>query len=178
VQASWRGLCILPIVYQKFSLGAAWQLTGPLHPINSSPKVRFRCCPTMWRKWLGAPSCMSHVTDEETHVKRVLVNNLSKNGGTLHLLGKTIGSKSWSSMMPTQTLMENRCWCLDDTVVWRLSSTQTWVLWKFTILCLVNPASSVNKMLATKCADSKWFCWWCITLRITGVFDNVHCPVF
>jgi hypothetical protein len=34
------------------------------------------------------------VVDEEAHVQRVLVNNLSKNDGTLHLLGKTTGPKS------------------------------------------------------------------------------------
>jgi hypothetical protein len=65
------------------------------------------------------------------------------------LLGKTTGPKCWSPNMPTQTLMENRCWYLDATVVWGLSSTQTWVLWKFTIPSLVDTDLSVNRMLAT-----------------------------
>jgi hypothetical protein len=53
--------------------------------------------------------------------------------------------------------MENRCWYLDATVMWGLSSTQTWVLWKFTIPSLVNPASSVNRMLATHFVFTKHF---------------------
>jgi hypothetical protein len=39
----------------------AGQLAGPLHPIRCSPKVWFRCCMTVWRKWGGAPSCMTHM---------------------------------------------------------------------------------------------------------------------
>jgi hypothetical protein len=53
--------------------------------------------------------------------------------------------------MPTQISMENRCWCLDATVLCELPPIQTWVLWKFTIPSLVNHASSVNRMLVTHC---------------------------
>jgi hypothetical protein len=53
--------------------------------------------------------------------------------------------------MPTHTLMENRCWCLDATVAWRMAIHPAWVLRKFTIPSLVNPASSVYRTLATKC---------------------------
>jgi hypothetical protein len=55
------------------------------------------------------------------------------------LLGKTTGPKCWSPDVPTQTLMENRCWCLDAAVVWGFSSTHTWGLWKVTIPSLENP---------------------------------------
>jgi hypothetical protein len=73
------------------------------------------------------------------------------------LLGKTTGPKGCWPKIPTQTLMENRCSCLDATVVWGLSSTQAWVLWKFTILSLLNPASSVNSILATNYVFTKHF---------------------
>jgi hypothetical protein len=38
----------------------AGQLTGPLHLLHS-PKLWFRLCFTMRRKWGGAPSCMNHM---------------------------------------------------------------------------------------------------------------------
>jgi hypothetical protein len=41
--------------------------------------------------------------------------------------------------MPTQTLIENQYWCLDSTVMWGVLSAQARILWKFTILSLVNP---------------------------------------
>jgi hypothetical protein len=53
--------------------------------------------------------------------------------------------------------MENRCWCLDATVAWGLSSIHTWGLWKYTIPLLVNPASSVSRMSATNCAFTSHF---------------------
>jgi hypothetical protein len=39
----------------------AGQFTGPPCPIHCSPKVCFRCCLTVRRKWGGAPSCMNHM---------------------------------------------------------------------------------------------------------------------
>jgi hypothetical protein len=39
----------------------AGQLTGPPLPIHCSPKVWFRCCLTMPRQWVGAPSCMNRM---------------------------------------------------------------------------------------------------------------------
>jgi hypothetical protein len=39
----------------------AGQLTGPPCPIHCPPKVWFRCCLTMWRKWGGVPSCVNHM---------------------------------------------------------------------------------------------------------------------
>jgi hypothetical protein len=42
-------------------------------------------------------------------------------------------------------------------VAWRLLSTQTWVLLKFIIPSLVNPAASVNRMLVTDCVFTTHF---------------------
>jgi hypothetical protein len=50
--------------------------------------------------------------------------------------------------MPTQTLMENRCWCLDATIIWGVPSAQARILWKFVVL--VSSASSVKRMLPLK----------------------------
>jgi hypothetical protein len=84
------------------------------------------------------------------------------------MLGKTTGPKSWSPKMPTQAFMENQCSCLDDTDVWGLSSTQIWVLWKFTTPSLVNYALSVKRMLAKKCMFKTHF------LEATGKTPPLH----
>lgn len=49
-------------------------------------------------------------------------------------------------------------------VVWELPSTQTWALQNFTVLSLVNPSSSVNRILATNCALTMHFYWQNTTL--------------
>jgi hypothetical protein len=66
----------------------AGQLTGPPRPIHVSPKVWFRCCLTIGRKWGGAPSCMNFMccrwwrgTCSEGTGK-----SFTKYDGTLHLL--------------------------------------------------------------------------------------------
>jgi hypothetical protein len=137
ISTEYTSLCVCPHSQKSRGLRSGvhtGQLTGPPYPIHCSPKVWFRCCLTMQRKWGGAPSCMNHMCCHWW------MGTCSKSTGKLFtktlwhtapasLLGKTTGPKSWSPKMPTQTLMENRCWCLDATVVWGLSSTQTWVLW-------------------------------------------------
>jgi hypothetical protein len=138
------------------SVDHAGQLTGLPHPIYCSLKLWFRFCLTMHRKWGGAHHACTTSTaiDEEAHVQRVLLNHTQKNDSTLYLLICSVRQmvlKGWLPKMPTQTLMENRCCCLDTTVAWGLSLSQTWVLWKFMIPSLVNPASSINRMLATNC---------------------------
>jgi hypothetical protein len=103
-------------------------------------------------KWDGAPSCMNHMCWWKPHVPRMLVNHSpNKRCYTVpvSLLVKKTGPKSWTIKMPTQTLVENRCWCLDATVAWGLASTQIWVLWNFTVPFHVNPTSSANRVLAT-----------------------------
>jgi hypothetical protein len=63
----------------------AGQLAGPPRPIHCSPKVWFRCGPSLQ----GVPhhawtACV--VVDEETHVTRLPVNHSQKLDGTVHLL--------------------------------------------------------------------------------------------
>jgi hypothetical protein len=88
----------------------------------------------MRRKWGGAASCMNHMCRHWWRgtcykITGKSFTKIRRYNDPVSLLGTTTSPKSWSSRMPTQTLMENRWWCLDDTVVWGLSSTQTWVLW-------------------------------------------------
>jgi hypothetical protein len=102
------------------------------------------------------PSCFirrDRQTDRQTDVTKLIVafSNFAERAWhlwyttSISLLGETTGRGSWTPKMPTQTLMENRCWRLEATVVWGFSSTQTWVLWKFTI-----PSRLISKqVLAT-----------------------------
>jgi hypothetical protein len=39
----------------------AGQLNGPSRSIHCSPKIWFRCCLAIWRKWSEAPSCMNYL---------------------------------------------------------------------------------------------------------------------
>jgi hypothetical protein len=57
------------------SRGSCGPVIGSPHPTHCSPKVWFRCCQVMRRKWGGAPSCMSHmccrwIRDEEANVPK------------------------------------------------------------------------------------------------------------
>jgi hypothetical protein len=128
VQATWMDLRVVSTVHRKSGSGAVRQCRGKeVVPHNA---------------WTTRA-----VVDEEAHVPNIPVNISAKNDGKLtpvSLLCKTTGPKSWSSQMPTQTLTENTCWCLDATVMWGLSFIQTWFLWKFTIPSHVNPAVSVK----------------------------------
>jgi hypothetical protein len=69
-----------PKVQRIMSDDRVSQTTWPPRPIHCSPKVWFRCCLTMRRKLLGAPSCLNLwaacvVDDEEAHVPRILVSH-------------------------------------------------------------------------------------------------------
>jgi hypothetical protein len=114
----------------------AGQLTGPPGPSHYSLKV------WQYRETEVVPhhAWTTCVVNKDAHPK-VLVNNSPK---IMVQPGKTTGPKSWSPKMPTVALMEIRCSRLDDTAMWELSSTQTWVPWKFTGLSVVNLASSVT----------------------------------
>jgi hypothetical protein len=46
---------------QKFQRIKVRRPCRPLCPICCSRKIWFRCCLTVWRKWGGAPSCVTHM---------------------------------------------------------------------------------------------------------------------
>jgi hypothetical protein len=75
----------------------AGQLTGPPHPSHCSPKVWFRCCLIIRRKWVGSPSCLNHMRcfDEEAHVPRILVNHSWRYTELVSLLGKATGPENF-----------------------------------------------------------------------------------
>jgi hypothetical protein len=56
--------------------------------------------------------------------------------------------------------MANRCWCLDSAVEIIIHLDIHQVSWKFTVLSFVNPASSVNRRLATDCVFTTQFAIW------------------
>jgi hypothetical protein len=77
---------------QKFrglrSGDGAGQLPVPPCPIHCSPKVWFKCCTTMRRKWSGAPSCMNHTCCHwwRGTCSKSTGKSFTRNYGTLHLL--------------------------------------------------------------------------------------------
>jgi hypothetical protein len=81
----------------------AGQLTGPPCLSHCSPKMWFRCCLTIRRKWIGAPSCMNSMCCRwwRAHVPCVLVNHSWKMMVLVSLLGKTIGPKLISNYAHT-----------------------------------------------------------------------------
>jgi hypothetical protein len=69
--------------------------------------------------------------------------------------------------LPAQTLIENCCWCLGQIVLYGFMALQMCVLWKFSVLFFVKPASSVKSVRLLKNGSSQnyernhWQNYWC-----------------
>jgi hypothetical protein len=107
MQVSCQGLCVLSTVRRISGSDAVWQCGE-----NCVPPCMNHICHRWWR----GTCCKS--TGKSFTKKRWFTAPLS-------LLGKAVGPKNGSPNMPSKTLMENRCWYLDATVMWGLSSTKT-----------------------------------------------------
>jgi hypothetical protein len=122
------------------------------YPLFTERLVQVLCDNAKKMNWcpiMHEPQILSSMKIYKFQEYRQIIRQTQWYTARVSLSGKTTGLKSCSPAMSTQTLTENRCWCLDAIVVCGLSSTLTWVLWNFTVPSLANPTSSVKRVLAT-----------------------------